>query len=355
VPDPTALVEVPTDLDEFNDEAMRRGWGDGLPLVPPTPERVSRMLDANPTLDPDEVVGVLPPRNGVATVRTLAVNAVMAGCRPEHLPVVTTATRCMVDPAFNLEAVQSTTHPVAPLVVLHGPVVARLGANARYGCFGPGNRTNAAVGRAVRLALWNIGGGRPDDGDQSGQGAPSKYTFCIAENQPESPWPPLHVRRGLAEGTSAVSVFPAAGPDNVNDHVSGEPVGILTTMASSLAALGGNNAYANMGELVCVFNPEHAGIIAAGGWGVDDVQHYLYEHARNPLGRMRGGGMWGMGYWPAWMTCEQDDDKLMPVTRDPRDFVVLVAGGSTKHSSILRGFASPRSVTLPLDGGDPGA
>ena len=224
----------------------------------------------------------------------LAINAVMAGCLPEHLPVVTTAARCMVDPAFNLEAVQTTTHPVAPLVLLHGPVVERLGANARFGCLGPGNRTNSSVGRAVRLALWNIGGGRPDDGDQSGQGSPSKYTFCIAENAAESVWPPLHLRRGLPEGSSAVSVLPVAGPDNVNDHVSGEPVGILKTMAHSIATLGSNNTYANMSEVGCVFGPEHASIIAVHGWDVVDVQHYLFGHARNPLRVLRGGG-WATG------------------------------------------------------------
>jgi hypothetical protein len=343
------LREMPADLDEFNELAMERGWGDGLPLVPPTEDRVERMLDANPSLDPDDLVSIVPPRNGRATVRQLAVNAVMAGCRPEHLPVITTAVRAMAEPEFNLEAVQTTTHPVAPLVVLHGPVAARLGANSSYGCFGPGNRANATIGRAVRLVLWNIGGGRPNAGDQSGQGAPSKYTFCIAENAAESPWPALHVQRGFGADDSAVTVFPAAGPDNVNDHISGEPVGILKTMASAASHLGANNTYANMSEIVCVFNPEHAQIIADAGWGVEDVTHYLYEHARNRLGDMRGGGMWGMGYFPPWMAVEEADDARMPVVRDPDDFVVFVAGGRTKHSSVLRGFASNRSVTKPLD------
>src|SRR5439155_6495929 len=128
--------------------------------------------------------------------------------------------------------IQSTTHPAAPLVILHGPIAGELGANWSYGCFGPGNRANAAIGRAVRLVLWNVGGARPGAGDQAVQGQPSKYTYCIAENAAESPWPALHERRGIPAGESAVTVWAATNPENVNDHVSGDPVGILQTMAS---------------------------------------------------------------------------------------------------------------------------
>jgi hypothetical protein len=237
---------------------------------------------------------------------------------------------------------------VAPLTILHGPMVEALGANSSYGCYGPGNRTNATIGRAVRLVLQNIGGARPNDGDQSGQGSPSKYIYCIAENAVESPWPEFHVRRGFDRAQSAVTVFPGAGPENVNDHVSGTAVGILTTMADQVATMGSNNTYVNMCDLLCVIGPEHAQIIADQGWSAEDVSRYLFEHGRRPLGMLKKGGMYGMGTWPAWMTCEDDDAKMMPVVRDPMDFLILVAGGRTKHSSVVKNFSHSRSVTMAV-------
>jgi hypothetical protein len=345
------LVEAPQDAEEFLAFAMETGWGDGLPLIPPTERRVERMLAAVPSRDPEELVGRIPPRMGHATVRQLAVNAVMAGCLPDYMPVVLTALRCMLEREWNLQAIQSTTHPVAPLVVIHGPIAKRIGANWGYGCFGPGNRANATIGRAIRLVMLNIGGAWPGRGDQSGQGQPSKYTYCIAENEEDSPWLPLHVRRGLPPGSSAVTVMGMTNPENVNDHVSGDPVGILTTMASVIATLGTNNCYYNMAEIGCIINPEHAALIANAGWGIDDITHYLYEHARLPLRELRRGGMYGMHAWPDWQEAEQDPDARIAPVRDPSDYVVLVAGAQSKHSSVVKAYSENRTVTLPLEEG----
>lgn len=342
------LVEVPVSEDDLQDYFMEKGWSDGLPVVAPTRERVERMLGANPTLNPDELVGMIPPRKGHATVRQIAVNAVMAGCRPEYLPVVVTAVRCILKKEWNLEAIQVTTHPASPLIVIHGPIAKAINANWSYGVFGPGNRANATIGRAMRLVLQNIGGARPGNGDQATQGQPSKYTFCIAENAVESPWEPYHVWKGLEPDQSAVTVFGATNPENVNDHVSGEPTGILGTMASVIATKGTNNTYYNSMEIGCIFGLEHAQIIASHGWTRTDVAYYLYEHARLPLGKLRSGGMWGMHIWPKWMDCETDDAKLMPVVRDPNDFAVFVAGAKGKHSSVVKAYAANRSVTLPI-------
>jgi hypothetical protein len=342
------LVEVPEDIEEFLAFAQEQKWGDGLPLIPPTDERVSRMLDANPELDPDELIGLLQPRKGHATVRSIAVNAVMAGCLPEYLPVIVTAFRCMMKPEWNLQAIQTTTHPAGPLVVVHGPIARELGMNWGHGCFGPGNRANAAIGRAVRLTLLNVGAARPGFGDQSTQGQPSKYTFCIAENAEDSPWAPLHVQRGLDEGQSAVTVFGATNPENVNDHVSTGPVGVLHTMASVIASVGTNNSYFTMCEFGCIFGPEHAETIASRGWTIEDVQHDLYERARLTLRDLKGGGMYGMHAWPKWMDAVTDDDVRLPLARDPANFVCFVAGSSGKHSSVVKGYASNRSVTLSI-------
>ena len=170
--------------------------------------------------EPDVELGVMPPRNGIVSVEAIAVNAVMAGCRPEHLPVVLTAVEAALVPDFNLFAVQSTTHPCSPLIIVNGPVAAELGVNSRYGAFGPGHRANATIGRAVRLCLLNIGGAAPGVLDRSTQGQPSKYSFCIAENEAESPWEPLHVERGFEPGHSTVTVVGCENPHNINDHVS---------------------------------------------------------------------------------------------------------------------------------------
>jgi hypothetical protein len=346
--EPEALVEAPADVELFLAFAMERGWGDGLPLIPPTYERVERMLEANSSYDPDFELGVLPPRKGRATVRQVAINAVMAGCLPEYLPIILTAIRGMLEPKWNLPAIQSTTHPVAPLVVIHGPIAAELGANWSYGCFGPGNRVNATIGRAIRLVLMNIGGARPGNGDQSVAGQPSKYTYCIAENVADSPWPALHVRRGLDQDESSISVIGCTNPENVNDHVSGEPVGILHTIAGTIATPGTNNTYMNMCEVGVIFGPEHAQIVASHKWTVDDVTHYLYEHARMSLKTLKVGGMWGMHDWARWNEVETDDSTMIPIVRDPSDFIVFVAGAKGKHSVVVKAYGENLSVTLPI-------
>ena len=274
-----------------------RGWGDGLPVVAPTRERVARMLDAS-DLDPGTVLGVVPPRDGAATLRVVAVNAVLAGCPPAVLPVVAAAVRALHQPEVNLRGVQSTTHPVAPLVIVHGDVVDRCGFNAGTGTFGPGTRPNATVGRAVRFVLVHVGGARPGAGDAATQGQPSKYTYCIAEHTTASPWPAYHRSRGV-DAPSAVTVACGENPHNVHDMESDEPVRLLTKAASVMATLGTNNACISQGEFFVVLCPEHAATIAAAGWSRADVQSFLYERARLPAGccdgrsrTWRGGRGW---------------------------------------------------------------
>src|SRR5262249_6329625 len=281
------------DVVELSDESPEtllglldaRGWGDGLPIVAPTPERVAAARDA-PGANPDDVIAVVPPRDGVAPVRTVAVNAVMAGCPPGVLPVLVAAVGAVTRPEVNLRGVQATTHPVAPLVIVHGDAVAELAFNAGSGCFGPGTRANATLGRALRFVLVHIGGARRGDGDASTQGQPSKYTYCIAENAPESPWPAYHHSRGV-DAESAVTVFCGEGPHNFHDMESNEPVRLLTKAASVMATLGCNNACISQGEFFVVLCPEHAATIASHGWSRDDVQSFLYERARLPRGVLR--------------------------------------------------------------------
>jgi hypothetical protein len=316
-----------------------RRWCDGLPIMPPTEERVRAMLGGR---DAGGSLGALPPLWRQATLEKLAVNAVMAGCEPACFPVVLAALEAMLDPAFNLYGVQATTHPVAPLVIVHGEYGRRIGVHAGSGCFGPGFRANATIGRAIRLILLNVGGAWPGRYDMATQGSPAKFSYCIAENVEASPWGPL-------DAEDSVTVFGGEPPHNVNDHVSTTASGILTTVADTAVSLGSNVGwYFSQSQLLIVLGPEHAKTIAADGFTRADVQRFLFEHARLPLGSLKLGGMWGMHDWPRWMTATTDPAALMPQVPSPDDILVIVAGGSGKHSAVVPNCTFSRAVRRPV-------
>lgn len=323
--------------------------GDGLPLIPPTEERVAAMLGDR---DGNAAVGEMPPRNWRANLGNLAVNAVMAGCRPEHFTVVVAAVRAMLSPDFDLGAVQATTHPAAPLVVVHGPIAQRLGVNGGSGVLGPGFHANAVIGRALRLILINVGGARPGEADTSTQGGPAKFTYCMAENVEQSPWPEFHTTRGFAAGESAVTVYAGEAPHNVNDHESTAPERNLGIVADVMRGLGQNSWYLaqdGYNDIVVVLGPEHARLAAGAGMSRADVQEFLFGKARRTVAELAGGGMWGMRDWLPWMEELASDPAatLAPVRR-AEDILVLVAGGPGKHSSVIPGYGASRSVTVPV-------
>jgi len=329
-------------------EFCKREWCDGLPFVPPTPERVRAMVAAT-RLAPTADLGLMPPLWRDAVVEKLAVNAVMAGCEPAYFPVVVAAVQCMLDPGFNLYGVQATTHPVAPLVVVSGPCAATIGLHAGSGLFGPGFRANATIGRAIRLILMNVGGGWPGRGDMATQGSPAKYAYAIAEREDVTPWEPLHVALGFKADQSVVTVFGGEGPHNVNDHVSTTAPGILNNVADVATSLGSNVGwYLSQSQLLVVLGPEHAATIAADGFSRADVQRFVFEHARMPLGRMKLGGMWGMHDWPEWMAKATDDTVRLPRVPSADDVYVMVGGGSGKHSCVVPNCTFSRAVSRPL-------
>src|SRR3954453_2345086 len=263
-----------------------RGWGDGLPLVPPTPERVDAML-AYATGDADEVLCTLLPRAGLVTRRVVAINAGLAGCPPDVFPVVLSAVRALAMPEVNLRGVNATTHLVAPMLVVHGDVVKQCGFNAGVGAFGPGNRANATVGRAIRLILLHVAGAAPGSGDAATHGQPAKYTFCAAEALDASPWEGYAVSRGV-HAPSAVTVHCGEGPHNVHDmEKDGDPQLILDKIASSMASLGMNNAPISQGEFFVILGPEHAYSLASNGFSRDDVSLSPYDRARLPAATFR--------------------------------------------------------------------
>ena len=316
-----------------------RQWCDGLPIVPPTEERVRSMLNGAPG---DRVLGLMPPLWRQATLEKLAVNAVMAGCEPAAFPLIVAAVEAMLDPSFNLYGVQATTHSVAPLLIVHGPIAAELGVHAGSGCFGPGFRANATIGRAIRLILLNVGGAWPGRHDMATQGSPAKFSYCIAERPDASPWGVLHEE-------SVVTVFGGEPPHNVNDHVSTTAAGILATVADTGVSLGSNVGwYFSQSQLLIVLGPEHAQTIASDGLSRADVQRFVFENARLPLRTLKLGGMWGIQDWPRWMHAVTDDDALMPQVPSPDDVMVIVAGGPGKHSAVVPNCTFSRFVSRPV-------
>jgi hypothetical protein len=322
-----------------------RGWGDGLPLVPPTPARVEAMLDALGPVDPDEAIATLPPRFGVATRRLIAVNAVLAGCAPEHLQVLVSAVRALARPEVNLRGINATTHPVAPLLIVHGDIVERAGYNPGLGAFGPGNRANATTGRAIRLILLHVAGAVPGPGDASTQGGPAKYAYCVAENEAATPWESYPAHVGV-EAASAVTVHCGEAPHNFHDMESEHPARILDKCASAMASLGQNNAPISQGEYFVALCPEHAATVAAHGWTRRDIASYLFETARLPAGVLRAA--FDNLAWEPWMRAV-DDDTPLPVTAHPDHIRIFVCGGAGKHSSVIPSWGMTRSVTLPVE------
>lgn len=332
-------IEMVDEFEAVQRMYLERGWTDGLPVVPPTPDRVETMLVAT-GLPPGDVLAELPPTWGAATVEKLAVNAVMAGCLPEYLPVLIAAVEAISDPVFNLYAIQATTHPCAPLMIINGPIRSALGLNSSSGAYGPGWRANATIGRALRLVLLNVGGAHPGVGDMSTQGAPSKFSYCVAENEEENPWQPLHVDRGFRPDQSTVTVLAGEPPHNINDHSGRSAEDILTIIAGAMAVTGANNAYTG-GETLLALGPEHAATIGNDGFSKGDIVAWLQQRARIPLER----------YTPDTLLerFREIPGGPVPIIPTVEDLAIIVLGGPGKHSSWVPTFGgSTRSVTREI-------
>jgi hypothetical protein len=338
---------APDDLLEFQSFMMERGWGDGLPLIPATAERVAAML-AGTRRPAGDGVAVLPPRLGRATVERVAINAVLAGALPEHLPVILAAVEAVGEPAFNLQAVQTTTHPCSPLIIVNGPIAGRLGINGAGNALGQGHRANAVIGRSLRLVLQNVGGARPGHEDRATQGHPGKYSYCVAENEAASPWAPLSVDRGFAPEVSTVTVCGSEAPHNINDHGSSTPQGILTTVAGTAAVVGSNNIYLG-GEPLVILGPEHAATVAGGGWSKDDFKRALWERAQVPLSRFDPSNVERFAVIHPAGFKDRPPETLAPIARRWSDIMIVVAGGAGKHSVFVPTFGATRSVTRRIE------
>jgi hypothetical protein len=327
-------VEGPSAADpaEAIEFCYRQGWTDGLPVVPPTERLVARMVDGM-GLGPGDVLGEIPARARRFTAEVVAINAVMAGCLPEYGPVVRAAVEALCAPEHNVNGAAASTGGSAPLVIVSGPIAQRIGMNGGVNLFGPGNRANATVGRALRLLLMNAGGATPGVMDKSTIGHPGKYSYCIAELREGNPWPPLHARRGLPAEASAVTVFAGEGPHQATNHHSDDPEGILRTVAGVMAASGYRG-----GAYVVVLCPEHLGPIVRAGWSAEDVQAHLAREATATVADLKRAGRMGGEIEPG------DAEHVMHAVGGPDDVLVVAGGGSAGgFSAVIPPWAGGRS------------
>ena len=337
-----ALTEVPDDLAAINALFRERRWGDGLPVIPPTVERVVHML-RHTRRARDEIVATIAPGFGVATVERIAVNAVLAGCDPEYLPVLIAATEAVAAREFNLQGLQTTTDPVAVWLIVNGPIAQRLGINSGANCLGQGTWANATLGRALRLILQNVGGALPGEMDRATQGQPGKFTFCCAENEAANPWTPLHVERGFAPDRSTVTVVGAEGTMNMHSYAK-HADDILRVIADTMAH-GPSNEYVHGGEPWIVFSPEHAEILHHAGHTKNDVKRRLWEQSKMRAGRMAPEDLGRAQASRTGVLGAIDPDTLLTIAPEPAGIGIIVAGGPGAHSIYVPSFGNTRSVT----------
>jgi hypothetical protein len=315
------------------EEWLERAGADGLPVVPPTRERVERML-AGTGRAPDELVGLVPPNYGRATILKVAVNAVLAGCRPDYLPVLLAALEAALDPAFNLHGLQATTHFAAPLIVVNGPVRRRIGLNAGFGVFGPGFRANATIGRALRLILMHVGGARPGEISMSTFGHPGRYTYCIAEHEEASPWEPLHAERGLGPQDSAVTLFAAEAPHGISDHASRTARALAGSLGWSMACLWNARHFPLSSQSMLVVGPEHARTFREDGWSKADLKRFLLETVRRPYRELLPDEASGEGTNLRFADAPPGPEEMIPKFASAEDLLVVVAGGTAGRFSM---------------------
>ncbi len=339
--DPRPVTAGPADRYADAADAVDRchdlGWTDGLPVIPPTVPRVDAMLAV--LGDPDDVVARMPPSGAPVTNRALAANAVMAGCLPGHLAVLSAIVRAVCVPEFNLNGIATTTGPSTPFAIVSGPAAGQAGLNADRGVLGPGWRANASIGRALRLLMGNVGGARPGDVSKSIMGQPGRYTMCIAENEARSPWEPLRVTLGLDGGLTAVTVLSATGTMNVLTPRS-DVDAMLTILADSLAYLGNPNVVMGRGTVGVLVTPGHAAAMARAGLSKAAVAAEIWARSSIPIERFPASAHPDPPY-----QFVVRDGRVYPVAGPERIYVVVVGGPEPTHATVVPSHPSCNPVT----------
>ncbi len=339
--------------EEFNARFLEKGWGDGFPLVPPTEEKVNEILKGT-SKNSDDVITILQPGMGIATVKIIAINAVMAGCQPKHLPVLIAAVKAMNEPEFQLRIVAMSTGPHTPMLVVNGPVARELNINSGRGALGPGKESasNTVLGRAIRLILMNVGHAYLNSMDMDTLGSPNKYSMCIAENEKDSPWKPYHVSRGYASEESTVTVFSVEAQFGIFDTKNNTPDGILTSFAGTINSIG--TAFTRSwfiprrrSDCAVLLSPAHAKAIASAGWDKDDVQAFLYRESRLPVKLFKNTEQMERVKPSCRWILDAPDDMLLPVVGSQDWFHILVVGGPGGKSSFTAGVG--KAITKKIE------
>ena len=342
-------IDLRNSFDVIQDYYEEQGWTDGMPVVPATESLVRRMLErcAEP---PDHSFGVMHPRNARVTLEKVAINAVMAGCRPEYFPVVLAAVQAALQDEFNVAGVSSTTGGAAPVIIVNGPIATELGINGDAGCFGPGYRANASIGRALRLLIRNVGGLVPGEMDKATLAMPARYSFCFSENEARSPWEPRHIELGKDASVSIVTVAGIRGVYPVMETTAPTGVEVLNTIVGTMRGSAVSNYYqiGTGAQIVLVLCPEHAADVSGSGFSKEDVRQFVFHNARMPVGQLKGVAHYGNRNWPAWVN-EDDPNTMVPIVREAEDIAVVVAGGDGRHSAWLAGWGVTRMVTREID------
>jgi hypothetical protein len=320
-----------TDPVEF---CFQQGWSDGLPVVPPTEARVRAMLDAA-KLAPDQQIGYVDHRAVAITAGKVAANAVMAGCKPEYMPVVVAAVEAIADPAWSYHGPGTSTGGAAVLMIVNGPIVRELDINSGDNLFGPGWRSNLTIGRAARLVMRNVCGSMPGLLDRGTLGHPGRLSFVIAENEVDSPWTPLHVERGFRREQSVVTIVAAEGPRQFYNQLSSTAEGVLTTLADDMRISGtvmGQSTY------TVVLAGEHMQTIARNGWDKKRIRQFLFDNTKNSHAHLKRTGRMSGEVKPG------DETAMRPLVETPDDILVVAAGGRAgAFSAYIPGWGSRRS------------
>ena len=344
------IHEVEDNLLAAIDYCYEQGWTDGLPVVPPDVKRVEEMLlfEGRP---PETVLAVHQATKLECTVHAAAVNAVMAGCKPEYFPVVVAAFEAMNEPGFNFHGSTASTGGSAPLLIISGPIIDDIGMNADVNLFGPGNRANATIGRAVRLILMNVFQMIPGFSDKSTQGNPGKYSFCIAERARNNPWPLLVQDQEYPPGVSSVTVFAGGGFCNVENHGGNQPEQVLGSIADAMASY----SCITLGQSIVVLSPEHMRIVTSTGWNKRAVQEFLFSRAVRPVDGMKSMGKFRQREYDKQHEEGEDGHGTSQLIQDgqmhrglgPEDILVIMGGGDAGgHSSFIPSWSRGRGSIM---------
>tara|TARA_A100001037_G_C15150529_1_gene638941 strand:+ start:4600 stop:5655 length:1056 start_codon:yes stop_codon:yes gene_type:complete len=337
-------IEVSDSYWDIQDYYESEGWSDGLPVVPATEILVKEMVDAC-ELSPDTKLGVIQPSNKSVTVEKVAINSVMAGCKPEYFPVVIAAIKAILRPEFNVGGVQATTGGAACVVVVNGPICDEIGIHSDAACFGPGFRANATIGRAVRLVIRNLGELVPGVMDKATLSTPGRFSFCFGENESRSPWESRQEELGYSKNSNLVTVLGVRGVYNIFDSSSTGTLA-LDTLVRSVVTEGFANYYqiGSGAQMTLVLSPEHANEIAAEGFSKANIREFIYRNARMPISRLKEKAHWSNRVWPDSIDI-LNDEELVPIATNSDDIMILVAGGDGRHSAWLAGWGVTRIVS----------